>query len=359
MLISPLTPAQVAPSEEVPPVEAPPSPPEALTPGPLAVGAAIFPGVLVRGAGSYVAGDAEGAKTLLYAEGIGLGLILVGGAGLAATGASRRVSGPLVYTTGAGAGLFFGSWVADIYASATGGREAAAGAALPTLQLAAGWRYVYDPQFEYRQLAHLDAEWRLGAAALDATAWQAVDDGNLRASGGVSYRLLGDLSRRTSGSLLDARGGLIWHDYDTEGFSVLTFEGGLESRLDLADMALGLRGAFVDASAGWALEFYDYDIPGVDLGEDAFDQLLMRLGLGTYIGAGDGYGGEISVYYDHRRDDFAAGYSTDGIAVGGLGSVGLAGVIPLHGPWALDLDAQYGSAVILGASVRYRQGRAQ
>lgn len=323
------------------------------------MGAAIIPGVLIHGAGTYVAGDTEGAKTLLYAEGVGLGLLLIGASGLALTGASRRVSGPLGYMTGGGAGLFVGSWIADIYGAATGGREAIPGGSLPTLQLAAGWRYVYDPQFEYRQFAHLDGQWRLGETALDATIWQAVDDGNLRVSGGVSHRILGDLHNRQSGSFFDARGGVIWHDYDTEGFSVLTFEGSLDGRYDLGDMARSLKGAFVEGGIGWALEFYDYDIPGVELGEDTFDQLLMRFELGTYLASDNPYGGEVSVYYDHRKDDFAAGYSFDGIGVGAVGSVGLAGVLPLTETLALDLDAQYGSAVIVGASIRYRTGVAR
>lgn len=357
------TSALAAPAtDEVPPADpAPPAPSQTtdpLDPGPLSIGAAVIPGVLVHGAGTYVAGDKAGGKALLYAEGIGLGLILIGGGGLAITGASRRLAGPLTYTTGAGAGLFLGSWVVDLYGAATGGREVAPGRALPSYQLAAGWRYVYDPQFEYRHFAHLDGQWRLGATAFDATLWQAVDDGNQRISGGVSHRLLGDIKDRQRGDHLTVRGGAIWHDYDTEGFSTLSLEGALSGRLDLDAIGDAFRGAFIDASGGWALEFYDYDLPGVSLGEDTFDLLLMRVGLGAYLGGGP-YGGEISVYYDHRRDDLAGGYSADGIGVGFLGSLGLAGVIPINDHWAIDLDAQYGSAVILGAGLRYRGGVAQ
>ncbi|MCH2137337.1 MAG: hypothetical protein MK101_12310, partial [Phycisphaerales bacterium] len=148
-------------------------------------------------------------------------------------------------------------------------------------------------------------------------------------------------------------------DYDAEGFSVLAFEGSFDGRYDLSNMARALTGAFVEGGIGWALELYDYDLPGVELGEDTFDQLLMRFEVGTYLATDNPYGGEVSVYYDHRKDDFAAGYSFDGIGVGAVGSVGLSGVLPLSERFALDLDAQYGSAVIVGASVRYRTGVAR
>ena len=73
-----------APSED-------PGPP-VLKRGPAATGAAIFPGVVVHGAGHFVAGNRRTGYRLLAMEGLGAGLTLGGFATLALTGASRHLS---------------------------------------------------------------------------------------------------------------------------------------------------------------------------------------------------------------------------------------------------------------------------
>jgi len=45
-----------------------------------AIGAAIVPGIIVRGAGSWVIGEKPAAKRLAATAGIGLGAIVIGGA---------------------------------------------------------------------------------------------------------------------------------------------------------------------------------------------------------------------------------------------------------------------------------------
>ena len=69
---------------------------------------------------------------------------------------------------------------------------------------------------------------------------------------------------------------------------------------------------------GIALQAYAYDTSAAsaDIGE----LLLARFGYGMYIGRRGGPRGEVSLYYDHRHDDFAAGLKTAGLVSGVAGS---------------------------------------
>jgi hypothetical protein len=60
------------------------------------------------------------------------------------------------------------------------------------------------------------------------------------------------------------------------------------------------------------------------------------------------------LYYDHRHDDFAAGQP--GLGSGALGHFGLDGRWFMDERWGLLLDAQAGSALVIGASLLMRQG---
>ena len=86
-------------------------------PDPLAIGAAIVPGVLLHGSGSYVAGERRTARRLLALEGAGLAVTGVGAVPMLATGASRWVSGPSVALIATGMGMVLVGWAADIYSA--------------------------------------------------------------------------------------------------------------------------------------------------------------------------------------------------------------------------------------------------
>ena len=60
-------------------------------------------------------------------------------------------------------------------------------------------------------------------------------------------------------------------------------------------------------------------------------------------------------YYDHRRDDLAAGLKVPGIGAGYLGHVGLEAKAYFFESWGVLLDAQLGSAAIAGLSLLYRR----
>jgi len=81
---------------------------------------AVFPGVLVHGAGHWYTGDTPTAARLLVAE--LAGIVLVVGSELlgAATNDSGELGAPRRLLTYSGGLLFFGSWVADIVGSFKG-----------------------------------------------------------------------------------------------------------------------------------------------------------------------------------------------------------------------------------------------
>ncbi|MCA9540484.1 MAG: hypothetical protein KC620_16405, partial [Myxococcales bacterium] len=112
-----------------------------------------------------------------------------------------------------------------------------------------------------------------------------------------------------------------------------------------------LRGAYLLGAVGYGLETYDYDVPGLSLGEDTEDMLLLRFGVGFFLGHGDG---EIEVYYDHRHDDFVGGLGTKNIGGGIPGYFGGSAWYALTETWAVDLDLRGGSALVGGLGVRYR-----
>jgi hypothetical protein len=64
--------------------------------GALATAAAVFPGILIHGIGHRVGGDRRTARRLLIIEGIALGGMVVSGAALGLSGASRRLSLPVI-----------------------------------------------------------------------------------------------------------------------------------------------------------------------------------------------------------------------------------------------------------------------
>ena len=328
-----------------------------MRPGVLPTLAAIVPGGLLHGAGTYVAGDKRTAKRLVIAGSAGFAALLLAGGMLELTGTSRRLVGVFVPLAFVGSAVFFTSWLADLYGAATGGREATAASFTPWAEWEAGYRYVYDPQFAYRSFAALRSDLRHGALRVSPTAMIALDDDNQRLGLDLAYRLRGRRPGEHSldGSFLDVTSGLLLHRYGAEGFAVWTPTFALEGRLDLAHVGKSLRGAFVDGQLGAGLELYAFEGRG-QARENAFGLLLARFGFGVYFGSGATRTGELSVYYDHRHDDFAAGLGVRGIASGVVGHIGGAGHYYFDRHWGASALLEVGSAVVSGVSVRYRAG---
>lgn len=330
----------------------------------LPVAAALVPGVILHGAGHFAAGDRQVARRLFALEGIGLGLFAAGGVPLLVTGASRHYSGPTVAFLVSGIGVFGLSWLADIYGSAAGDSRAGApptispGSLVP-LELSAGYGYVYDPRFDYRQFGVFGATARIGPLRLAPSAWIAVDDDNQRLRQEATWRVAGAGTSRPTGdgSTVEVTAALTHHRYPGEKFAVSTGETSLGGRLDMARVGDSLAGSFAELSLGVGLEVINYyaDRAGADLGE----LLFVRFGYGLVVGRPGGFHGEVSLYYDHRRDTFAGGVSPGGgpgSGFAGLFGAGLA--LHLGGRWGVRALVEQGAARVAHVALTARLGQA-
>jgi hypothetical protein len=331
-----------------------------LKPGVLAAGIALVPGFVLHGAGSFAIGDRKSAKRLIIAESAGLVALVGAGALMAQTGTARHMIGALTPLAIFGFGTFALSWLADIYAASTGGRDASGPRFVPNIALELGYLYVYDPQFAYGSFATLRGDLRASAFRASPEAIIALDDGNQRLLLELAWRAWGRTPARrfADGSFLELATGIRYHRFGTERFAVTTSEWHLDGRLDLARVGPSLRGAFVTGQLGAGLELYHFfRAPGSQLENNAFGLLLARFGFGVYFGTG-AQSGEAQLYYDHRHDDFAAGLGVKGIASGPLGHFGISGRYFLSESWGLTALAELGSAVVGGVAVCYRYARA-
>jgi hypothetical protein len=329
---------------------------------PLAVGAAVLPGAVVHGSGHFAAGDPKTGLTLLAAQGAGVGMLGVGLGTLVASGASRKLVGPAAALMVFGGGLWFLTWLADIYGVSS--PDAGTGAPrreLPLLETATGYRYVHDPVFRPRGYVVESFDLRLGRLRLRPEAWFAASDSisriELRAAGRI-YGPLVASSRRPraqDGSFLDMEVAASRHGFPAESFEIGAVESQLSGRLDLSRVASTMRGSFAEASAGVALTRVGYDVAGA--GPDFSELLLARFAWGVYIGRPTGgVWGEALVYYDHRHDGVLGGARLAGLGSGVPGSAGVSGTMYFTRDWGLKLDAAAGSAWMGGLSVLVRAG---
>ena len=309
---------------------------------------ALTAGLLLHGTGHLLACERRTGRRLLAAEGLGVGALVLGGGGIALTGASRKTVAPFATLAILGVGTFAASWLADLYGTLSGGANAGRPARAAPFELALGYRYVHDPQFAYGHGLHLAAEGWLHRTRLFGGAWLALDDDTQRATAGLSQRLLGARGR---GDALDAEAALHGQRFGTDGFRTLGVDVLLRGRLELAHLGPTLAGSFVEAEVGLGLQGFGYDATGRGVREDWNGLLLGRVGWGVFLGPS----GELVAYYDHRRDDLAGGLSVDSVASGVLGHFGLAGRGYIRdGRWGLAGELELGSALVVGLSVLHR-----
>jgi hypothetical protein len=297
----------------------------------------------------------------LLLEGIGLGAFFTGGATIVFTGANRYLVGPAALLAIGGFGLFATSWLADVYGVATPldarGRPARFA---PALETELGYRYVYDPQFAYRSFLVQGLDLRFGSVRILPRGWFALDHRNVRLRLLGAYRLYGPrpapAPAARDGSFFDVEGAVTHHRFDPEGFSTLTGELAANGRLDFSRLDPDLSGMFGELGGGFALSAMDYEAPGLELGSDLEQLLLGRFAFGVYLGDAQRGGGEISAYYDHRHDDFAAGLKLTGLGSGVVGHMGLLGRWFFDESIGIAADVQIGSAFIAGLSLLVREG---
>ncbi|HEU5073541.1 MAG TPA: hypothetical protein VFU02_05200, partial [Polyangiaceae bacterium] len=225
----------------------------------------------------------------------------------------------------------------------------------PLLETQLGYRYVYDPIFEYRNFVVQGFQWWHRSLRLMPRADFAREDMNTRYSLPVAWRWFGATPEQAApdGSFAEVQAGATYHAFPRDGFDVQTLEVGVKSRLDLLRLDRDLSGTFAELGAGLGVNRYDYEAPGA--GHDNNGLLMMGFALGAYFGDPDRRGGEVKFGYEHRHDDYAAGLKLSGVGSGAIGHFVFETRAYLD-EWGLLLDAEVGSAYVMGVSVLFRQG---
>jgi len=316
----------------------------AISPGrrAIAIASAVMPGFFLRGTGSWVLGNTPAAKRLF----------LTGAAGLVVAGAFGALIGisnghPYTIATTplllSGAGVWLTSWVEDIWIAATGndiGRRRAQRIPLWSLEVGETWQHdAYRERIYQRVGANVDVD-RFGASALGmydfgGDAWLAFLD--------VRARLVG--TQRCGDCLTIRTGGRFQRD---RADRVTQFVGEIEAigRLDLQRFGPSFRSTFFELTTGIGANHVIY--AGTVSETDTI--LLGRFAWGTYVP-----GGEVTIYYDHRRDGLAGGIDA-WRAAGFMGSFGAAANVRVHGPWAVRGEFQIGNAYLSTLALSYRGG---
>lgn len=322
---------------------------------PLAPAAAVIPGLALHGAGHFVAREPAIATRLLVVEGAALAGIGGSLAILAVTGASRRIVAPVATIAVASVGLFFISGLADLYGVLAPPRGLGTPLrALPFVETYAGARGVYDPQFSHRWFATQGVSLRAGAFQFAGEAWQAPGGPTSQLMGTAALRLSGPTTTPSAvkdGSYVDLVTALTHRAFHRDGFSTVTAELRFAGRLDLHRFARTMRGSFAELQVGGALANHHYTYGG----NESDGILIVRLAYGLYLGHGV-RSGEVSLFYDHRRDTIAGGMLLGGIGAGYVGVLGVQGRWFFHEQWGLAGDAQVGSAYMAGLSLVFRHG---
>lgn len=319
-----------------------------------AIAVAIVPGVLLRGAGSWVAGDRRAAKRLAASGVIGFAGLAASGLTIAASGSSPYPIWPGVPVLVAGTGLFGSSWLADIWVAAGGAHLPATPLAPPpwSIDVATTWQHdAYRERALLGGAGHLE----LGRLGLDASGYMDARNASRSGGAGVRWRLWGPAARGAreaaavgDGSRVVVRVAARLDRDDDDRVTLATAEAELSARLDLDRLDPAIRGSFFELSAGGGLTRTTYSRGR----HDSAAILLAGFAWGAYLGDR----GELRLFYDHRRDGLAGGLAA-AHAAGFLGSFGASTELRVTGPWAVCGLLQVGNAWVTTLGVRYLGGR--
>ena len=309
-----------------------------------AIAAATVPGLIVPGLGARILDEPHAANRLLALRAVGVGLMLIGGIPLAATYGSAKLVVPGVHAVVAGTGLFLGGWWADVYTAAGGAHGAARWRApLELGATATWWRDAYHGD---RAIGGVDVHGRLGRWS--GAAWLAgAHDGSAligRVDGAA--RLWDRATRRAAhtGTAVDVRAAIDVTRERDDQLTLATVELAMRGRLMMAELDRALAGSFLDLELGVGMMLADYRVGDTD----ATNVLLARFAWGVQLPCERG---EVSVFYDHRRDSRAGGLAADR-AAGFFGSVGADAEVALDATWTMAATVEIGSAWLTTIGVR-------
>jgi hypothetical protein len=313
----------------------------------LAIAAAIVPGVVLRGTGSYLVGERRTARRLFWVGAIGLGALALGGGAVGFTG-GHPYTMPGVPLAVGGTGLFMSSWVADVVV-ATGARPFGSPRAPAPWSVEAGTTYARDA---HRRRALVRAAGRLVVGRVELGAGGYADTGGDAVEGLAEARVRVTGAPWTGADVADGtrlwlRAGVRYRDDDGDLVEVLTPEVEAAVRVDLPRIDPRLAGMFVEGSTGIGLARVAYPNGATD--HDSL--LLARFAWGAYLGRR----GELAVFYDHRRDLVAGGIAA-WRAAGFVGHVGATADVRITGRWAVTGAIELGSAWVGSLSVRFQGG---
>lgn len=314
-----------------------------------AIAAAIFPGVVVRGAGSWVAGERRAARRLAATGAIGLGAAAAGGIPIGLSGSSPYTIWPGVPLVVGGTGLLLSSWLADLWVAAGGGELASTALAPPpwSIDVATTWQH---DAYRERALLGLAGHAELGRLGLDGSGQTDVQNAARSGELGVRWRLFGpEATGRAvaAGSRVVVRVAARLERDDDDRVTLATAEAAISGRLDLAALDPAIRGSFAELSVGAGISRTTYPRDR----HDAAAVLLGGFAWGAYLGER----GELAVSYDHRRDGLAGGLAASH-AAGFVGSFGASADVRVRGPWAVRGQVQVGNAWVSTLGLRYRGG---
>ncbi len=331
------------------PVAEPVAPPPTRARRALAIGAAIVPGVIVRGAGHWVARERRTARRLLVIEGVGLALAAAGGIPIGFSGGAEETLPGLIFLV-PGTGLLLGSIFADAWGAAGGAGVAGEPSPPPRLDAALGYTFVGDPRVPFANLATAEAVARRGRAQAAASGW--FGDGTWRARGAGGLRLRGPrpAERPADTSSLDVEMAVAAERRADQGLRVATAEVGALARLDLARIGPSLRGTFTTLGVALGLERIRYTTSGA---ADTSSLFAAHLGWGFLLGDGRARSLETEVYYEHRRDTLAGGLTPPTPFNGFVGYVG-AVTTGWRGRWGASARFDAGSAYVFSLAARVR-----
>ena len=314
-----------------------------------AIGAAIVPGVVIHGSGSWVLHEQRAAKRLAVTGWIGLGAMALGGAAVGLTGGSPEMVIWGVPAMIAGAGLWLPTWFADIWYAAGGPRVRGEPHAASPWSVELGTTWLHDA---YRERALVRGAGRIELGRVGVGASGLVDAEGRARTGDVEarVRILGAAATGAAiadGSKLYVRAAVRRHVDDDDQVAISTVEAEVGARADLQRVDRNLAGSFVDVSLGMGLERVRY----ADLVSDTDTLFLGRFAWGLYLGTRS----ELTVFYDHRRDSLAGGIAA-WRAAGFVGSVGANVDLRLGGPLSFVGELEIGNGWVTTAGVRYHGG---